>query len=139
MGVAEHIFDVNLHGKVVTWHLFDVGGARGQRHSWVPYFDDANAIIFVAPVSAFDQVSQRNMFTWFDTFVGFTYLRCFWFNWASLTRSLLVPRRRSSNQPHRRFATTVHPDLLKCLAQERTSGAIPEYATPTYPSIPVCV
>lgn len=73
MGVAEHIFDVDLHGKSVTWHLFDVGGARGQRHSWVyfhycsiftldlmayqiPYFDTANAIIFVAPVSAFDQV-----------------------------------------------------------------------------------
>lgn len=56
MGVAEHIFDVDIHGKSVSWHLFDVGGARGQRHSWVPYFDDANAIIFVAPVSAFDQV-----------------------------------------------------------------------------------
>ncbi|KAF8206213.1 guanine nucleotide binding protein, alpha subunit [Mycena galopus ATCC 62051] len=55
MGVAEHIFDVELHGKSVTWHLFDVGGARGQRHSWIPYFDTANAIIFVAPVSAFDQ------------------------------------------------------------------------------------
>lgn len=59
MGVAEHIFDVDLHGKSVTWHLFDVGGARGQRHTWVPYFDDANAIIFVAPVSAFDQASLR--------------------------------------------------------------------------------
>lgn len=41
MGVAEHIFDVSLHGRTVTWHLFDVGGARGQRHTWVPYFDDA--------------------------------------------------------------------------------------------------
>ena len=58
MGVAEHIFDVNIHGKTVTWHLFDVGGARGQRQSWVPFFDDANAIIFVAPVSAFDQVRK---------------------------------------------------------------------------------
>lgn len=58
MGVAQHVFDVNIHGKSVTWHLYDVGGARGQRHSWVPYFDDANAIIFVAPVSAFDQVSM---------------------------------------------------------------------------------
>jgi hypothetical protein len=57
MGVAEHVFDLTIHGKAVSWHLFDVGGARGQRHSWVPYFDDANAIIFVAPVSAFDQVS----------------------------------------------------------------------------------
>ncbi|KAF4613785.1 hypothetical protein D9613_007482 [Agrocybe pediades] len=60
MGVAEHIFDVNIHGKLVTWHLFDVGGARGQRHSWVPYFDDANAIIFVAPVSAFDQYLEED-------------------------------------------------------------------------------
>lgn len=50
MGVAEHIFDVSIHGKSVTWHLFDVGGARGQRQSWIPFFDDANAIIFVAPV-----------------------------------------------------------------------------------------
>lgn len=56
MGVAEHVFDVDIHGKTVSWHLFDVGGARGQRHSWVPYFDDANAIIFVSPISAFDQV-----------------------------------------------------------------------------------
>jgi hypothetical protein len=56
MGVAEHCFDVQIHGKTVTWHIFDVGGARGQRNSWVPYFDDANAIIFVAPISAFDQV-----------------------------------------------------------------------------------
>jgi len=55
MGVAEHTFDVNIHGKLVTWHLYDVGGARGQRHTWVPYFDTANAIIFVAPISAFDQ------------------------------------------------------------------------------------
>jgi len=60
MGVAEHIFDVTIHGKVVTWHLFDVGGARGQRHSWVPYFDDANAIIFVAPISAFDQYLEED-------------------------------------------------------------------------------
>ena len=67
MGIAEHIFDVNIHGKLVTWHLYDVGGARGQRHSWVPYFDDANAIIFVAPVSAFDQVTPRSHITRFAT------------------------------------------------------------------------
>ncbi len=58
MGVSEHLFEVPLHGKSVIWHLYDVGGARGQRHSWVPYFDEANAIIFVAPISAFDQVGD---------------------------------------------------------------------------------
>ncbi|EKM58246.1 uncharacterized protein PHACADRAFT_252432 [Phanerochaete carnosa HHB-10118-sp] len=60
MGVAEHIFDVSLHGRTVTWHLFDVGGARGQRHTWAPYFDDASAIIFMAPVSAFDQYLEED-------------------------------------------------------------------------------
>ncbi|KAF5340882.1 hypothetical protein D9758_012178 [Tetrapyrgos nigripes] len=60
MGVSEHVFDVTIHGKSVSWHLFDVGGARGQRHSWVPYFDDANAIIFVAPISAFDQYLEED-------------------------------------------------------------------------------
>ncbi|CDO74902.1 hypothetical protein BN946_scf184988.g9 [Trametes cinnabarina] len=55
MGVAEHIFDMSVHGRTTRWHLYDVGGARGQRHTWIPYFDDATAIIFLAPVSAFDQ------------------------------------------------------------------------------------
>ena len=59
MGVAEHQFEVPLHGRTVTWHLYDVGGARGQRHTWVPYFEEANAIIFVAPISAFDQVRKE--------------------------------------------------------------------------------
>lgn len=56
MGIASHEFMMQVSGKSVLWHLYDVGGARGQRHKWVPYFDDANAIIFLAPVSAFDQV-----------------------------------------------------------------------------------
>jgi hypothetical protein len=35
MGVAEHNFEINIYGKSVMWHLYDVGGARGQRHTWV--------------------------------------------------------------------------------------------------------
>lgn len=86
MGVAEHQFDVPLHGKNVTWHLYDVGGARGQRHSWVPYFDDANAIIFVAPISAFDQVSR------YMPSLVYRHLLCGRFS---------VPRRRSQNEQDR--------------------------------------
>ncbi|SPO42144.1 related to guanine nucleotide-binding protein alpha-4 subunit [Pseudozyma flocculosa] len=41
--------------KATTYHLYDVGGSRSQRNAWASYFDDANAIIFLAPVSAFDQ------------------------------------------------------------------------------------
>ncbi|KAI0784227.1 G-protein alpha subunit [Abortiporus biennis] len=60
MGVAEHVFEVNVHGRAATWHLYDVGGARGQRNSWIPYFDDANAIIFLAPISAYDQYLEED-------------------------------------------------------------------------------
>jgi len=60
LGVSQHSFDVGVRGSFVPWHLYDVGGARGQRHTWVPYFDDANAIIFIAPVSAFDQFLEED-------------------------------------------------------------------------------
>lgn len=56
MGIASHEFMVQISSKSVIWHLYDVGGACGQWHMWVPYFDDTNAIILLAPISAFDQV-----------------------------------------------------------------------------------
>ena len=56
IGVAEHAFVVQHSNRTVQWRLYDVGGARGQRHAWAPFFDDANAIIYVAPISAYDQV-----------------------------------------------------------------------------------
>ncbi|KAF8589454.1 guanine nucleotide binding protein, alpha subunit [Ramaria rubella] len=63
MGVAEHEFEIAIGSKAVKWHLYDVGGARGQRHTWIPYFDDANAIIFLAPISAFDQYLDEDLRT----------------------------------------------------------------------------
>ncbi|KLO11726.1 G-alpha-domain-containing protein [Schizopora paradoxa] len=60
LGVKEHSFDISLSGTSVNWLLYDVGGARGQRHAWVPYFDDATAIIFLAPISAFDQYLEED-------------------------------------------------------------------------------
>ncbi|KAI0328348.1 G-protein alpha subunit [Cubamyces sp. BRFM 1775] len=60
IGVTEHQFDINLGGTHYNWLLYDVGGARGQRHAWVPYFDDATAIIFLAPISAFDQYLEED-------------------------------------------------------------------------------
>lgn len=59
IGVVEHSFMVEgggSHGKSsVEWRIYDVGGARQQRQAWASYFDDVNAIIFLAPISAFDQ------------------------------------------------------------------------------------
>jgi len=60
LGVTEHSFDINFAGTHYSWILYDVGGARGQRHAWVPYFDDAAAIIFLAPISAFDQYLEED-------------------------------------------------------------------------------
>ncbi|KAI3602725.1 putative g-protein alpha subunit [Moniliophthora roreri] len=57
LGVIEHSFPINLGGMMYEWRLYDVGGAR---HAWVPYFDDATAIIFLAPISAFDQYLEED-------------------------------------------------------------------------------
>ena len=59
IGIAEHAFAVQHNNRMVQWRLYDVGGARGQRHTWAPFFDDANAIIYVAPISAYDQVGEQ--------------------------------------------------------------------------------
>ncbi|ETW81152.1 hypothetical protein HETIRDRAFT_410248 [Heterobasidion irregulare TC 32-1] len=60
LGVTEHTFDIDFAGGRYNWLLYDVGGARGQRHAWVPYFDDATAVIFLAPISAFDQYLEED-------------------------------------------------------------------------------
>ncbi|KAH8079422.1 G-alpha-domain-containing protein [Cristinia sonorae] len=37
------------------WIIYDVGGARSNRQAWLPYFTNLNAIIFLAPISCFDE------------------------------------------------------------------------------------
>ncbi|KAG9126216.1 hypothetical protein FRC07_004411 [Ceratobasidium sp. 392] len=57
LGVSETVCTVNSGTeKGYVWRIFDVGGARYQRAAWAPHFDDVNCIIFLAPISAFDQV-----------------------------------------------------------------------------------
>ncbi|KAG8918292.1 hypothetical protein FRC01_001943 [Tulasnella sp. 417] len=57
VGVVEHSFQINTGGdKAVDWRIYDVGGSRSQRATWAPFFDNVQAIIFLAPVSVFDQV-----------------------------------------------------------------------------------
>lgn len=36
-------------------HRHDVHTRAFQRHAWYPYFDDINALIFLAPISCFDE------------------------------------------------------------------------------------
>ncbi|KIK04764.1 hypothetical protein K443DRAFT_398138 [Laccaria amethystina LaAM-08-1] len=57
LGVTEHRFILSGKNNISRdWRVFDVGGHRSQRAAWVPYFDDMDAIIFLAPISCFDQV-----------------------------------------------------------------------------------
>ncbi|KAI9452267.1 G-alpha-domain-containing protein [Russula earlei] len=57
IGVSEHKFEMEAGDQRGTqWRIVDVGGSRFQRPTWVPFFDNVDAIIFLAPISAFDQV-----------------------------------------------------------------------------------
>ncbi|CAG8579033.1 9359_t:CDS:2 [Ambispora leptoticha] len=59
IGVTEHEFRIKGSDPEI-FRIFDVGGHRSQRQYWAPYFDDVNAIIFMAAVSAFDQVLEED-------------------------------------------------------------------------------
>ncbi|EAU82885.2 hypothetical protein CC1G_05507 [Coprinopsis cinerea okayama7 len=56
VGVSEYRFEMEVSAgrdSGTEWRIVDVGGSRT---TWVPFFDDVDAIIFLAPISAFDQV-----------------------------------------------------------------------------------
>ncbi|KAH9921380.1 G-protein alpha subunit [Amylocystis lapponica] len=58
IGVEEYHLTVEVSAeRGQRWAFYDVGGARGKGvASWVPYFEDVNAIIFLCPISAFNEV-----------------------------------------------------------------------------------
>ncbi|KAF7338754.1 Guanine nucleotide-binding protein alpha-4 subunit [Mycena sanguinolenta] len=59
VGVAEYTFEMEVSTGRETgteWRIIDVGGSRSQVATWVPFFDDVDAIIFLAPIAGFDQV-----------------------------------------------------------------------------------
>lgn len=99
-----------------------------KRPKWAPFFDDgdttpltclyrefyanifaATAIIFLVPVSAFDQVCLRNNLA------------------PSVSHGLLlVPRRRSKNEQNGRFAPALYCHRLKPAPEEGSFGASPQ-------------
>ncbi|KAI8971334.1 G-alpha-domain-containing protein [Trametes punicea] len=68
LGVQEHRLVMERNGvpSLATndvsreWMIYDVGGSRTSRAAWFPYFDDANAILFLAPISCFDELLQED-------------------------------------------------------------------------------
>ncbi|KAI0074990.1 G-alpha-domain-containing protein [Panus rudis PR-1116 ss-1] len=64
VGVSEYRFQMEAGTESGTeWRIIDVGGSRSQVQltrfwcveKWIPFFDDVDAIIFLAPISGFDQ------------------------------------------------------------------------------------
>ncbi|KIJ39014.1 hypothetical protein M422DRAFT_32883 [Sphaerobolus stellatus SS14] len=56
VGVTEYRFTRETPNTMgADWRIYDVGGSRTQRAAWAPYFQDVDAIIFLAPISCFDQ------------------------------------------------------------------------------------
>ncbi|KAJ7910675.1 guanine nucleotide binding protein, alpha subunit [Mycena leptocephala] len=60
LGVSEHRIKMVSGGMTGSisrdWRIYDVGGHRSLVTAWAPYFDDMHSIIFLCPISAFDQV-----------------------------------------------------------------------------------
>ncbi|KAJ3383324.1 guanine nucleotide-binding protein subunit alpha [Lobulomyces angularis] len=40
--------------------IYDVGGQRSLRNAWVSFFDDVNAIVFVAAISCYDLLMEED-------------------------------------------------------------------------------
>ncbi|KAJ8091598.1 hypothetical protein PM082_020828 [Marasmius tenuissimus] len=60
VGVEEHhLVGETDSQKGSDFYITDVGGARNLRSSWVPFFDDAQAILFLAPLS-FNQMLDED-------------------------------------------------------------------------------
>jgi len=59
MGVQEYRFtlgtDADPERDGQEWVMYDVPGVRTSRGVWLSFFEDVNAIIFLAPISCFDE------------------------------------------------------------------------------------
>lgn len=54
VGVQEHRFMMEAdRGR--EWIMYDFGGTRSSRALWAAFFDDVDTIIFLAPISCFDE------------------------------------------------------------------------------------
>ncbi|KAF8318371.1 G-alpha-domain-containing protein [Clavulina sp. PMI_390] len=61
-GMETKLFEIpgTRNNKRKLWRIADVGGSMSQRQAWIPFFEDTDAIIFLAPISSFDQFLQED-------------------------------------------------------------------------------
>ncbi|KAI6112061.1 guanine nucleotide binding protein, alpha subunit [Pisolithus croceorrhizus] len=56
VGVQEHRFMMEAGQSLASeWIMYDFGGTRSSRALWAAFFDDVDTIIFLAPISCFDE------------------------------------------------------------------------------------
>ncbi|KAJ7135441.1 heterotrimeric G protein alpha subunit [Mycena crocata] len=60
VGIQEYLLRITdgfpLRGdNAWIWKLYDVGGCRTVRSAWMPFFENTDVIIFLCPVSCFDE------------------------------------------------------------------------------------
>ena len=56
-GIVEHKFEIDGN----KFAMFDVGGQRNERKKWIHCFQDVTAVMFVAAISEYDQVSVYSL------------------------------------------------------------------------------
>ncbi|PPQ98401.1 hypothetical protein CVT24_004080 [Panaeolus cyanescens] len=55
-GVQEYHFTLDrANGTNLDWIMYDVAGIRTSRAAWIPYFREITALIFMAPLSSFNE------------------------------------------------------------------------------------
>lgn len=52
-------------------HVFDVGGARGERKKWVHAFQNASVVLFIAPLTGYDELLLED-----ETVVSYHSIHC---------------------------------------------------------------
>ncbi|KAJ7207052.1 guanine nucleotide binding protein, alpha subunit [Mycena pura] len=61
VGPEEHVINLETGSEnVKSWSVYDVGGSTSQRAAWAQFFDDVHVIIFLAPISAFNETLAEN-------------------------------------------------------------------------------
>ncbi|KAJ6510993.1 G-protein alpha subunit [Mycena sanguinolenta] len=59
LGVEEHCFVTESGFRAGTeFYITDVCGSSSQRSTWVPYFDDVQAILFLAPLAFWQSLDE---------------------------------------------------------------------------------
>ncbi|KAJ3265402.1 Guanine nucleotide-binding protein alpha-2 subunit [Chytriomyces hyalinus] len=57
------INEVKFSAQGTTFQVVDVGGQRSERKKWIPYFEDARAIIYMVALNSYDQTCFEDSVT----------------------------------------------------------------------------